>query len=310
MTKNVYGVSTSNLRVIRALGLASGQIVLPITRTLEQYSGQSITIDVSGRNVGADAGNLVFRTIDVGTGATFDAAISDIVEVDATAFYGRTYPTGMPNKDFVLRVEVGHFDVNSVFVRDDYVNFTIILLIAVPTTLVLDIMGSVPIGKPYTYSGKLTRTDTAVGLDNMRIYCDRDSGGGNWAEVGNGLTNATGVYSISVNAPAVQGNYPTRTRFLGATTLGLTYGPSSSDVRELVAGLAVADNSLENLAVMSLSGLALGGLGYYGSNKNVNVAVPMAIGGLLLGIAIQRSRNKLMFGRSGLEDLCDILLYD
>ena len=90
---------------------------------------------------------------------------------------------------------------------------TVVEAIETETTLTLD-PPSVEPGGIYNYKGKLTRIDTGAGIEGMDIIALRYEDG-SWVDVGNGITDASGDYNISVVAPYTVGDYNCMAAFLG-----------------------------------------------------------------------------------------------
>lgn len=263
MTRTVEGSyeSATASRSLKVLAYPLFDILTPISYTLEQYRDRDIAVSANIKNTGAIAVELLVQLIDRDNNNLVD--MKTVPSVAAGASYGYAAAKLMPNKDWNLRLESRHleydpFTYEYVWVRDDYVDFTITLLVPVATTLTLSAISDVWPQQPYTYSGRLTRTAVGTGIPGMTINCERKEGA-NWITVASVSTDANGNYSKSVGAPTAPGTYDVRTSFPGYLALALA--ASISNQVRIRSGLAA------DVVTPAVAAIAAGGLTYLLTKK-------------------------------------------
>ncbi len=166
----------------------------------------------------AETGDKLFQSGKVGIGPGAQADFS---------FTGADGPT-MPNRALELLVQ-SHHDGG----YDDLEQKRIPLLVAIATALSLSLNPElVSPGGTYTYSGKLTRTDTGGGVGGQGIILERYEAA-TWVMKKSVTTDEAGNYNGSVVAPTELGQYDCRTRYLGIIILG----PSFSKTLKVQSGV-------------------------------------------------------------------------
>ena len=129
------------------------------------------------------------------------------------------------------------------------VSFQVKLFVDTTTTLSLSPPSANP-SQTVTASGRLTRNDTGAGLSGFKE--DILLAG---VLIGTAITDANGNYSFNLTAPATPGSYTVKAQFLGATTAGEVFGPSSRQVG-LAVGIAAIVAPLTAIASL-LGGVTL-----------------------------------------------------
>ena len=89
----------------------------------------------------------------------------------------------------------------------------------VETALTISAPSSVEPGANISFTGRLTRPDTGAGLAGKTISLEHPPG----TTAKTGTTDTNGNYTITVNAPTVEGTYQYRTSFAGNSVFGSVF---------------------------------------------------------------------------------------
>ena len=178
-----------------------------------QYGKAGETVTISGEitNDGAGSGAYNLLLMDVETG---DVLATKAGSIGVGASVPFSWSLTMPDKNWRLRAQALHSEPVEGWVVDDQKSFTITLTLLVTTTLTLTLSPDrVSPGGTYTYSGRLTRTDTGEGIGGMTILLQRYVGV--WDTKATITTASNGTYSGSIAAPHIIGDYSCRAVFEG-----------------------------------------------------------------------------------------------
>ena len=90
--------------------------------------------------------------------------------------------------------------------------------VAIETMLTIAVSPATTVrpGTPLTFTGKLTRTDTGIGVANQTIYLRNPP---DKKVVAEGITDSEGNYLIQISAPMKQNTYPYQAVFEGTADL-------------------------------------------------------------------------------------------
>jgi len=218
--------ATATLVVGLAKGGAISLRVTPAAEAGEIIGSSTDPVAIGVRNVGSIAGTINLRIIDRDepSGETiWVGSISLAIDEFGWVYPVLNYP--MPARDLRLRAEAYHDSI-----VDDYTDETVMLIVRVDTATTLTLEpATVGPGGVYHYKGKLTRTDTGVGLPGMEIIARRE---GEADDVGSGTTDTAGNYDIVATAPTTTGSFYCQAVFPGV----VPFSASSADA-ELGVGI-------------------------------------------------------------------------
>lgn len=217
-----------------------GDIAFRVTPAAEEGDIVGPTTDpvaIGVRNVGSLAGPISLRIRDLDGTTVWTGSITLAIDAFDWVYPTLNYP--MPARDLTLRAEAYHGDV-----VDSYIDKTIVLIVRVDTAMTLILVpAAIEPGAGYHYIGQLTRIDTGAGIAGMEIKARREG-----VEVGNGTTDSSGNYDISVAAPATIGSFSCQAAFPGV----VPFAASSAE-----AGLGVTKAVLQPIVAIVSAALGI-----------------------------------------------------
>lgn len=233
--------ATATLTVGVAIGEIGDFRVSPAAEVGDIIGSATEPLAIGVRNVGSLAGAISLRIRDLNGATIWTGSITLAIGEFDWVYPTPAYP--MPNRDLRLRAEAYRGTV-----VDSYIDKTVVLIVRVDTAMTLILVpAAIEPEALYRYVGQLTRIDTGAGIAGMAIKARREG-----VEVGNGTTDSSGNYDISVTAPATIGSFSCQAVFPGVVPFAASSAQASLGVGLVVLKpiWAVASTALGVALVM------------------------------------------------------------
>lgn len=300
MTKTQFLGSVSPQSILN-IGVAYASII-GWAHPAVMVPGQAIVLGTLLKNTGDTAAtcHIDFDHTNIDGNFEFTGERSELVTLNGgEQVWLYTTVNNMPNRDIKYRGRTYHDDV-SPDADETSEERLIEALNLVDTTLtcVVPTEKVAKLGK-YVQSGRLTRNDTGAGVPDQSLIMERLDTNPQpppdkvWFGVANAVTDVNGNYAVEVTAPnpvVTPAIYPVRTEYIGSQILGLA--ASLSPATGIQIGIVEA---LENLAVIGLAGAGafLLGSAVARTARKKAIVLPITLGGIVVGYAIQKARGRI-----------------